>query len=222
MTALTLQNISYKYKKSDPYVLDGVSAEFSFGKIYAITGASGTGKSTLLSLIAGLDVAYSGAILYKGDDLSKMNRDIFRRNHVGFVYQSLNLIPHLTASENIVIMLELSCFKGDFAKRANDLMNQVNLDLSLSKKYPSQLSGGECQRVAIARTLAGNADVLLIDEPTGSLDSSNAQNIMQILKDIAHNKSKCVIVASHDEDIISGSDIVFSIKDKKMFLSPYL
>ncbi len=212
---LELKQVSYDYhtKAGDVHAVKGVSATFEAGMLYAIVGKSGSGKSTLLSLCAGLDLPASGEVLYKGQSLAAMDRDKYRREEAGMVFQSFYLLPQLTARENIELSLDLCRYKGNHRQRALELLERVGLTAFHGKKRPSQLSGGEQQRVAIARTLAPSPNVILADEPTGSLDAENGQNIIGLLRDLAHREGKCVIVITHAADIADKADHIYRMDD---------
>ncbi len=213
---IILKNVSYDYKLKAGIVhaVRNVSAEFEHGKVYSIMGRSGSGKSTLLSLIAGLDIPKEGSITIDGYDLSAVDRDDFRRENIGMVFQSFYLLPQLTVSENIMLSNELSNKKHNV--NVNELLERVGLTAFHGKKRPFQLSGGEQQRVAVARAIATEPGVILADEPTGNLDNENSKNIIGLLKDFAHEKDKCVIVVTHSGEIASETDVRFIMNDGEL------
>ncbi|MBP7344536.1 MAG: ABC transporter ATP-binding protein, partial [Clostridia bacterium] len=181
------------------------------------TGKSGSGKTTLLSLMVGLDVPTEGVIKYEGTDLEEMNMDKYRRDCVSLIYQDFNLFPLLNILENVMYPLKLKGQKTSECKMlAMGKLKMVGLDESYYKRYPSMLSGGEQQRVAIARALVTGSSILLADEPTGNLDTENGNNIVSILKDLAHNNKFCVIVVTHDLDIASVADKTLSLRDGRL------
>lgn len=184
---------------------------------YAITGRSGTGKTTLLSLMSGLDTPSSGRIMYEDNDISKIDEDKYRSKKVGVVFQSFNLLPHLTALENVELSMDISGLKLDNKRQlAIDLLEQVGLDLQKANRRILKLSGGEQQRVAIARAISYNPEVVLADEPTGNLDHKTEKQIIDVLLNLAHKKNKCVIVVTHSKDVAESADIVYDLaKDKK-------
>lgn len=184
---------------------------------YAITGRSGTGKTTLLSLMSGLDTPSSGRIMYENNDISKIDEDEYRSKKVGVVFQSFNLLPHLTALENVELSMDISGLKLDKKRKvAINLLEQVGLDLQKANRRILKLSGGEQQRVAIARAISYNPEVLLADEPTGNLDHKTEKQIIDVLLNLAHKKNKCVIVVTHSKDVAESADIVYDLtKDKK-------
>lgn len=212
---LSLKNVSYRYKDAakDEFVLKNINYEFEKGKTYAIKGRSGSGKTTLLSLISGLEKKYSGEILYKDKSLSKMNLDKYRSQNVGIVFQSYNLLPHLTALENIILSRDISKVKvKDKKKLALDLMEDVGLSKNMANRRILKLSGGEQQRIAIARSLSYNPEIILADEPTGNLDHDTETEILSIFNDLAHKQNKCVIIVTHSQNVCNLVDEVFELK----------
>lgn len=215
---LKLENVSYRYKDAakDDYVFKDISYEFKPGKIYAIKGKSGSGKTTLLSLISGLEKKYLGNIYYEDKLLNKMNLDKYRNRDIGIVFQSYNLLPHLTASENIILSMDISKVKYDNKKEeAKRLLKQVGLKESYAKRRVLKLSGGEQQRVAIARSLSYNPKMILADEPTGNLDKDTENEILQIFEELAHKENKCVIIVTHSDNVCSKCDEVYELKSQK-------
>ena len=213
---MTLKDVEYTYKSryQTVHALGGVSYEFLPGKFYAIVGRSGSGKTTMLSLMAGLDVPTSGSVAFGETDTKSINRDKFRLNHVSVIYQSLNLFPLLTARENVTFPLE---YRGTSRTKARRLaaakLESVGIDKTKHRRFPSMLSGGEQQRVAIARALASKSDVILADEPTGNLDSENSLNIVKLLKELAVSENVCVIVVTHDPAVAEQADVVIKLSD---------
>ena len=173
MGILKLENVGYRYKDApkDSYVFKDINYEFEQGKMYAIKGKSGSGKTTLLSLITGLEKCTEGKVLYDKKDLKKMNLDKYRNTDIGIVFQSYNLLPRLTAIENIILSMDVSKVKRkDKKKKALELMKSVGLSEEHSKRKILKLSGGEQQRIAIARSLSYDPKIIIADEPTGNLD----------------------------------------------------
>lgn len=212
---LSIENVSYRYSdaKKDEYVLKDINYEFNRGKIYAIKGKSGSGKTTLLSLISGLEKKYLGKIHYKNKDLKKMDLDTYRNTNIGIVFQSYNLLPHLTAMENIILSMDISKVKVKNKKeKAIELMESVGLDKTLAKRRVLRLSGGEQQRVAIARSLSYNPEIILADEPTGNLDKDTENEILDIFIKLAHEYNKCVIIVTHSPNVCDKVDQVFELK----------
>lgn len=209
---LELRNVSYSYNSKYQQVdaVKHINCAFEQGKVYAIVGKSGSGKSTLLSLLAGLDVPTSGQVLFEGRPTSEMDLAKYRRECAAMIYQSFRLFPLLTVSENITYPMELRGFNGKKARdRARELVERVALPESVLDRFPSMLSGGEQQRVGIARAMSMNSSLLLADEPTGNLDEENSVNIIDILVKLAHVNGYCVIIATHDLSILPKMDVVF-------------
>jgi len=213
MTAIKIKDVTYRYPRAKQNVIQNLTCSFEYGKFYVIAGSSGSGKTTILSLLAGIYQPLSGTIFYENEDIRKMDGAIYRRDCVSTIYQKLNLIPYLTASENIELCLDLKGFQGDKQRYIADLLQKVQLDSSLKDRYPAKLSGGECQRVAIARCLASDSKVILADEPTGNLDADNANAIVKLFQNIAHEQNKCVIMVSHDISIMDSVDELLRMKD---------
>lgn len=214
--SISLQNVSYSYKGKFQTVraVNGVSYDFEPGKCYAIIGKSGSGKTTLLSLMAGLDLPTEGNILVDGKSTRAWNRNRMRRDAVGVIYQNYNLFPLLSVRENIQYPLELKKVpKQELRRVAAEARERVELPSTYDKRLPSHLSGGEQQRVAIARTLAQGCKIILADEPTGNLDSANTSNIVQILRSLAHDDGCTVIIVTHDHAVAEQCDTVLQMKD---------
>jgi putative ABC transport system ATP-binding protein len=196
-----------------------VSCTFEQGKVYAIVGKSGSGKSTLLSLLAGLDVPASGDVNFEGVSIRSMDLARYRSECAAMIYQSFRLLPLLTVSENVTFPMELRGIKGKKARdRAKELIARVSLPDSVLDRFPSMLSGGEQQRVGIARALSMETKLLLADEPTGNLDEENSQKIIDILVDLAHKDEYCVVIATHDLSVLPKMDIVFHMHSGELFL----
>ncbi len=209
-------NVSYiyqtKYQKTK--ALSEVNCSFERGKVYAITGKSGSGKSTFLSLLAGLDVPTEGTLAVEGEDMSKMNRDAYRLNRASVIYQAFHLFPLLTVMENVMFPMELQHVPAKEAKaRAREYLAKVDLPETLYKKMPGMISGGEQQRVAIARAIAAGGEILLADEPTGNLDSQNEKVIVDLLCKLAHEDNYAVIVVTHNEAVAAAADVVYGMSD---------
>ena len=215
MEALHLKNVSYDYttKAGKVHALKEATAVFEMGVVYAIVGRSGSGKSTLMSLMAGLDVPRDGEIFYHGESLRDMDRDKFRREHIGMIFQSYYLLPQLTAVENVELSLELAKYKGNKRARAEEMLLLVGIKKEQFKKRSTQCSGGEQQRIAVARAIAADPEIILADEPTGNLDNENGMNIIGILVDLAHTYGKCVIVITHAAEVADRADVVLKMDD---------
>ena len=206
---LEVKDIVYHYKANkDKNVLSGISYGFEEGTVYAILGTSGSGKTTFLSLLAGLDVPVSGSVLYEGQEVVKKGLNIHRKRHVSLVFQNYNLIDYLTPKENVML-------GGD--KDPEKLLKDVGIPKEDWNRNVLQLSGGQQQRVAIARALASPAKVLLADEPTGNLDEETGREITELLQESAHKLGKCVIVVTHSRDMAEAADIVLKIRKGKIY-----
>jgi len=219
MGLLELINVSYQYEGTKKQVLQGINATFEAGKIYAVVGKSGSGKTTLLSVISGLDVCTGGEINYKGEDLKQTNRDIYRAQSIGVIFQSYNLLINATAIDNIVLSMNISKSKEKNKKAyAYALLESVGIDKETADRKVLKLSGGEQQRVGIARAISHDPDVLIADEPTGNLDTDTENVIMGILTDFAHKKEKCVIIVTHSKKVASKADEVWGINKGQISL----
>lgn len=215
MSILSLQNIGFSYGRGEK-VLQGLEFEFEKGKVYAIVGRSGAGKTTLLSLLSGLASPTEGTILFDGDDIQKIDRYQYRSRYVGVVFQQFNLLPHLTAVENVELSMRASGkVTRDKRKMAMELLEKVGLDDNLAKRRILKLSGGEQQRVAIARALSYAPGIILADEPTGNLDLTTQDEIMDIFTHLAHEESKCVIIVSHSPEVARSADKVYELAPLK-------
>jgi len=196
-------------------ILRGIDFSVERGQFVALMGSSGSGKSTLLGLLAGLDAVSSGSIRVDGADITKMGEDalaLLRSRKIGFVFQSFNLIPTLTAEENILLPFELSGAKGDGRQRAQELLMQVGLE-HRGHHYPVQLSGGEQQRVALARAFITRPSLLLADEPTGNLDSSNGRHILELLVRINRKEGATLVMVTHDAALAAYADRSILMRD---------
>ena len=219
MGILDVKNVSYEYRNKYRTVkaVNGIDYSFDAGKFYAIVGASGCGKTTFLSLLAGLDIPTGGDVIYASGSTKSIDRDDLRRDDVAVIYQSFNLFPLLTVLENVMYPLSLhKTPKKEARQIAKEKLAAVGLTPEFHKRFPSMLSGGEQQRVAIARSLAAGGSVILADEPTGNLDAENSRNIIDILKRLAHDENYCVIVVTHDSAVASCADEVIKLRDGKI------
>ncbi len=220
---LTVTNLSKIF--ITPSVNVAAVSDISFtvndGELLSIVGRSGSGKSTLLNLLGGLDSPTSGTVEIAGNDISHMREEKlarYRARHIGFVFQAYNLIPNLSALENVVLAME-AARKGNRStrlERAKLLLNQVGLDTDQMKRRPSRLSGGQQQRVAIARALANQPSIVLADEPTGNLDESTSNMIIELLRQLAATHSTTFIIVTHDPAIAKKADKVLTLKDGKV------
>jgi putative ABC transport system ATP-binding protein len=201
----------------DLTILDNVSIEIPDGEFVAITGASGSGKSTLLGLIAGLDAPSSGGIFIDGDEVTRMSEDelaALRSGKIGFVFQSFHLIPSLTAFENVLIPMEILGLK-EAKSRARQLLEEVDLKMR-GHHYPSELSGGEQQRIAIARAFANNPKILLADEPTGNLDSKNGSHIFDLMTELHRQNNVTLVLVTHDQALADKAQRQIRLKDGRV------
>jgi putative ABC transport system ATP-binding protein len=196
-------------------ILRGISFEVPAGQVLAIMGASGSGKSTLLGLLAGLDTASGGRIVLDGTDITNLREDrlaVLRGNKIGFVFQSYQLVPTLTAKENILLPAELIGLGGDVESRAEELLERVGL-VSSGHHYPVQLSGGEQQRVALARAFITRPPILMADEPTGNLDSTTGRHVLDLLLSLNREEGTTLILVTHDPEIAGHADRVITMRD---------
>ena len=213
MPNLSLNDVSYKYDDAQAVAVSEASCRFEPAMLYAVVGPSGSGKTTLLALLAGLDSPSSGEIYFDGENISKMNLDFYRRKDIAMIFQSFQLFPLMTALENVCYPLELCRVNTrDAIPRAKMLLESLGISPEQMKRFPSRLSGGEQQRVAIARSLASGARILLADEPTGNLDVANTKNIMDILQKLAHDEGYCVIIVTHDLEIAESADVIYQMR----------
>ena len=207
MDILEIKNVTYNYSNSKEKILSSVNQKFELGQFYAIIGKSGAGKSTLLSLLAGLDKPQEGQILFKNEDIENKGYSNHRKNNITLVFQNYNLIDYLTPIENVRLVNK---------KASEDILLKLGLDKSQINRNVMKLSGGQQQRVAIARALASEAPVILADEPTGNLDSDTAREIIEVLKKLAKERNKCVIVVTHSKEVANSADIILELSDKKL------
>jgi len=215
MSILTIENLSYSYDKSKTPIFKDINFEFEKGKMYAIVGRSGAGKTTLLSLISGLRKSSEGKILYDGKDISGLDREKYRSQNIGVIFQDFNLLPHLTALENVILSMDIAGMKvADKKGYALQMLKKVELNEEKANRRILKLSGGEQQRVAIARALSYNPEVIIADEPTGNLDEETENAIIKILKGLAYEDGKCVIIVTHSPNISKNVDKVFSLQEQ--------
>ena len=214
---LVIEDLKKHYVDGDKKrnILKGVDYTFEKGKLYSIAGPSGSGKTTFLSIIAGLDLQNDGKVLYNNSDIRDIGLDNYRKKDVSIVFQAYNLINYLTALENVIIAMEISGDLKDKVNIAKEKLKEVGFDEDKMNRVVSKLSGGEQQRVAIARSIATNPDIVLADEPTGNLDNSTEKDIIEIFKNLAHKKNKCVIVVTHSNELANESDIKIRLKEGK-------
>jgi len=212
---LELKNITYSYTKNKD-VLKNLSLQFRPGKFYTIFGSSGSGKTTCLSLLGGLDEPKSGKILLNSKEIKEIGYNNFRRKEICFVFQDFHLFTHMTAIENVMTAIKISdrkISKVEMKKRALDSLLSLGLDEKDLNLRVTKLSGGQQQRVAIARALATKSTYILADEPTGNLDLKNTENILNIFRELVEQHNKCVIAVTHSIKVRDASDICYEIED---------
>lgn len=216
MPIVEFRNVSRVYTSGDHELkaLDNVNLTLDEGKFIVILGPSGAGKSTLLNLLGGLDSPTSGKIIVDGKDISDLSGDelaVYRAAKVGFVFQFYNLVPTLTVHENVALVKEIA----PDALSATKMLEEVGLSDHL-KNFPSELSGGEQQRVSIARALAKNPKILLCDEPTGALDSQTGVLVLKLLLKMARDYGKTIVIVTHNQNIAKMADVVMRVKNGKI------
>ena len=224
MKCLEMVDVTYHYEGSAENVLKKASASFEGGRVYTIIGESGAGKSTLLSLISGLDICTDGDIFYNGRNLKELDRDEYRAKKVGVIFQSYNLLLNSTAVYNIMLSMNISgsSFTQRRAKKnyAYALLDRVGIDKETADRKILKLSGGEQQRVGIARALSHEPDVIIADEPTGNLDVETEKGVLKILSGLAHddleNGGKCVIIVTHSDNVTAIADEVIGIRSGRL------
>ena len=211
MAVLEIENVSFAYDRHTP-VLRNLNLRMSAGKCYAIIGRSGAGKTTLLSLMSGLLKPVRGRILFEGHDISRVNQFVYRSRDVGVVFQSYNLLPKLTAEENVILSMDIAKTRIRKKKaRAQALLKTVGLRDDEIRRRVLLLSGGQQQRVAIARAISFDAKAILADEPTGNLDVVTSNEIMNLLKRLAWEQQKCVVVVTHSPMVAEMADEVIDL-----------
>lgn len=213
LEAISLTKI-YGRPGNEVTALDNVSYAFAEGSFTAVTGRSGSGKSTLLQLLGGLMAPSGGRVLLDGEDLSLLDdeqRTVFRRERIGFIFQSFNLVPELNAYENIILPLKLGRRRID-RRYIDGLIDALGLGDRLTH-YSDELSGGQCQRLAIARALAADPSVILADEPTGNLDEKNSREVMELLKKANREFGKTIVLVTHDPEAAGYADSAIHLVD---------
>lgn len=221
MNVLEVRNLNYSYPDGEGkrIIFDDCNVSFKTGKFYAILGDSGSGKTTFLSVIAGLDKKYKGQVLYEGKEIQEIGLDKYRRSGVSMIFQSYNLIPHLNAIENCLVAMDISTnVKTLNKKKVLDLLNKYGIDEKKAKRKVNSLSGGEQQRVAIVRTILTESKIIIADEPTGNLDQNASQTIIDLFVRLAHEENKCVIMVTHNQKLAEIADVRYIIDqmEKKM------
>ncbi len=208
---ISCKNLTKTYGNTNFYALNQVSMEIEEGELLVIVGASGSGKSTLLNLLGGIDKCTSGNIYFKNHDITTYNEKQltnYRKNNIGFIYQSFNLIKELTVQENITLIATKH-------SNVNNILKKVGLE-GKNNSYPQNLSGGEQQRVSIARALSKNFDILFCDEPIGSLDTEMSKQILLLLEELCRKDHKTVVIVTHNKDISKMADRVYTMKNGKI------
>lgn len=214
-----LKKVSKKFSEGNTkhIVLNNFDLKIEKGEIIILLGKSGSGKSTLLNIISGIDIPDAGSVTIGGTDITKLSekdRTLVRRNSIGFIFQFFNLIPTLTVKENLQLPLELTN-AGNQEERINLILSEIGL-LERSETYPDKLSGGEQQRIAIARALIHNPDIILADEPTGNLDYDTGLQIVDLLDRVVKQKGKTMIMVTHSKDVMGLADRVYSLREGRL------
>ncbi len=213
MNKLEIKDLKYSYidgaKKRE--VLKGINAEFKSGKLYVVIGESGSGKTTLISLLSALDKIQEGDILYNGKSIKKIGNSKFRLDYVNIVFQSYNLITYMTAKENVEVAISIAKIKNKDKNYPYELLEKVGIDYETANRPVLKLSGGEQQRVAIARSIASDVPIIVGDEPTGNLDEETEDKIIEIFKTLS-KEGKIIILVSHSKNVANKADIIYKIK----------
>ncbi len=213
MSVISIRDLSFAYDRHTP-VIRNLSLDFEKGASYAIIGRSGAGKTTLLSMLSGLLKPVNGQILYEGKDITRINPFVYRSRDVGVVFQSYNLLPKLTAMENVILSMDIARVrKVNKEETVRTLLTRVGLTEMEMNRRILLLSGGQQQRVAIARALSYNPNVILADEPTGNLDVYTTRDIMNILNGLAHENGKCVVLVTHSPQVAEMTDHVYDLSE---------
>lgn len=215
MCILSLDKISYRYAGTKVNVLENISYDFIEGKIYAVVGKSGAGKTTLLSVLSSLASPTEGRILLNNKDISNIDKYDFRSSLVGVIFQSYNLLTHLSALENVVLSMDISGVKiNNKQAHAKELLHKIGISEEDMHRRVLKLSGGQQQRVAIARALSYNPKIILADEPTGNLDMETQSEILKIFRQLA-DEGKCIIIVTHSPEVAKEADVVFELEKYK-------
>lgn len=213
---LKVENLTYYYTNPEDYLFKEVTQTFAKGTVYAILGQSGSGKTTFLSLLAGLDTPKSGTMSYDDQIIKGSNLTNYRKKTVSTVFQAYNLLTYMSAYDNVKTAVKISAVNFEDEKAAiEEALEKVGLTNEMIYKPVSKLSGGQQQRVAIARALVLNHDVIIADEPTGNLDEETTAQIVELFKKIAHEDKKIVIIVTHETEVANASDVVYTLKHRK-------
>lgn len=214
---LTTTGLGYWYGPEDEYLFRDVSLDFQAGSTYAIVGKSGSGKTTMVSLLAGLDKPKAGTIAYEGKDIAALGLTNYRRKYVSIVFQAYNLFNYMSATENLMTAMAItdSSHKGD-KSFAEGMLRKLGLTDEQMRHNVQRLSGGQQQRVAIARSMVCDAPVVVADEPTGNLDETNTQEVIDLFNELAHEQHKCVIIVTHEADVAAECDGVIRLAKREI------
>lgn len=207
MAIMQLDHVNFSYANSARQVLSNVTYHFEEGTFYSIVGSSGAGKTTMLNLLAGLDAPSQGTVRFGGDDIAETGYTRHRKDQIALVFQNYNLIDYLTPLENLRLVNP---------KASIDDLTRLGIDAAAAKRNVLALSGGQQQRVAIGRALVSSAPVILADEPTGNLDEETAEGVIEILRDAAHERGKCVIVVTHSKQLARSADVTLRLEQRKL------
>ncbi|PMC76352.1 MULTISPECIES: ABC transporter ATP-binding protein [unclassified Brachybacterium] len=207
MAIMQLDHVNFSYANSVKRVLSNVTYHFEEGTFYSIVGSSGAGKTTMLNLLAGLDAPSQGTVRFGGDDIAETGYTRHRKDQIALVFQNYNLIDYLTPLENLRLVNP---------KASIDDLTRLGIDAAAAKRNVLALSGGQQQRVAIGRALVSSAPVILADEPTGNLDEETAEGVIEILRDAAHERGKCVIVVTHSKQLARSADVTLRLEKRKL------
>lgn len=214
---LEIKDLTFQYKgKNSVPVLNELNYKFCAGQLYAVLGRSGSGKSTLMSLLGGMEKPTKGKIFYKGKNIWENKVSEYRNRHIGMVFQSYNLLEYMNGRQNILTAMEITKNKIENPKeQCEKLLNKVGIDFETANRNVKKISGGEQQRIAIARALGKGADIILADEPTGNLDEDTAEDIMNLFRKISHEDNICIILVTHSKRLAEKADAVIYINSSK-------
>lgn len=217
---INMRNVSFSYRDGNQKrnILTNISTDFQKGKVYTIYGSSGVGKTTCLSLLGGLDTPSEGVITVDGRNIKDIGYGELRKSHAAFVFQDYHLFPYMTGLENVILAATISksVSKNEIKNKAMELLSVLGIDAKTMNRVVTKVSGGQQQRIAIARALIKNPSYILADEPTGNLDKENTEKIMEILVSLARNENKCIIIATHSDTVCSYADVVMKMSDGKL------
>ncbi|MBE9887455.1 MULTISPECIES: ABC transporter ATP-binding protein [Enterococcus] len=213
---LRTEQLGFWYQNPEEALYKDVNLSFETGKMYAILGASGSGKTTFLSLISGLDQPKEGKVYYEEQSLAKIGLRNYRKNDVSIIFQAYNLLPYLSAVDNVIVAMEISNAKHkEYRRMALERLARVGIDETLAKKQVTKLSGGQQQRVAIVRAICCEHQLIVADEPTGNLDEVSSQEIVHLFQEIAHEQNRCIIIVTHELEVAKSCDEIYELKNKE-------